>query len=134
MYEFGIESEVEIEVADILVNLGAIIMESESRYIDNTNPPLAWGGKRKRSIPPSQGNNNKVKTEEAAASPNTPLCFAPSECDEKPKGLLPGQTCSNNKKVLYYSPLLFSWILLAPLCLNLYICVCIHTCISMTMI
>uniref|UniRef100_A0A5B7B4I8 Uncharacterized protein n=1 Tax=Davidia involucrata TaxID=16924 RepID=A0A5B7B4I8_DAVIN len=86
------------KVADILLNLPNLISESESRC----RIPFPWGRKRRRSglastpsSPPSlpdppsspslqrncQGENLKVE----ASSPVTPLCFSPSESDEKSK-------------------------------------------------
>ncbi|MCD7463600.1 hypothetical protein HAX54_050911 [Datura stramonium] len=109
--------EAEIEVSDILLNLKALIEESESR---SRVPPLSPSSKRRRSdrsldfnssLPDSVERNSQVEEEEEedgdnveiepksvklkseATSPDTPLSFSPRESADEPK-----QYSSDNEK------------------------------------
>ncbi|CAI9753385.1 unnamed protein product [Fraxinus pennsylvanica] len=87
-------TEEEIQVAEILLDLGNSVPVSESRS------NLSWGSKRRRSNPshaaahslPSPSIHGteteiqtQVKLEPPSKSPTTPLSFSPSESDEKSK-------------------------------------------------
>lgn len=94
-YEFGFETKIEYEVGDILLDLQEIIIKSQSR----NQFSLVWGARGRRSAkdssapsPPRQEEreiDKRLQVNTQATSPSTPLCFSPSECDEKSKHQLP---------------------------------------------